>query len=369
MGGKAINSRTYKEAGVDIEAGMALVEAIKPLARSTTRKGALGGLGGFGGLFDLAAAGFESPLLVAATDGVGTKLRIAIAMARHETIGIDLVAMCVNDIIVQGAEPLFFLDYFATGKLDVETAKGVVAGIAKGCALAGCALTGGETAEMPGMYGQGDYDLAGFAIGAVERDQLLTGDRVAAGDVILGLASNGVHANGFSLVRRIVEDAQLDINTPAPFDPGQSLGEALLQPTRIYVKSTLGAIRAGKVKALAHITGGGLIENIPRVLPDALVAEIDAEAWPYPPIFRWLATQGQVPPMEMARTFNCGIGMAVLVAPEDAAEVTELLRQGGETVYRIGHIAASEARPENLAPDEAEPPRVRLKAMETAWAE
>ncbi|PCJ61761.1 MAG: phosphoribosylformylglycinamidine cyclo-ligase [Rhodospirillaceae bacterium] len=357
-GVRTINSRTYKEAGVDIEAGAALVEAIKPLARSTTRKGVLGGLGGFGGLFDLGAAGFKNPLLVAATDGVGTKLRIAIAQAYHETIGIDLVAMCVNDIIVQGAEPLFFLDYFATGKLDVKTAKGVIAGIAKGCTDAGCALIGGETAEMPGMYGQGDYDLAGFAIGAVERDQLLTGDRVAVGDTILALASNGVHANGFSLVRRIVEETTLDFDAPAPFDASQSLGAALLQPTRIYVKSALGAVRAGKVKALAHITGGGLIENIPRVLPDAVVAKIDATTWPMPAIFRWLSAQGRVPPMEMARTFNCGIGMVVLTAPEDAAAVEAHFRSAGETVYRIGHVVAGKQGPAT----------VQITGMEAAWA-
>jgi len=318
----------------------------------------LGGLGGFGGLFDLAAAGFQSPILVAATDGVGTKLRVATALSRHETIGIDLVAMCVNDIIVQGAEPLFFLDYFATGRLDVETAKDVVAGIATGCTEAGCALIGGETAEMPGMYGAGDYDLAGFAIGAAERGQLLTGERVAPGDVILGLASNGAHANGFSLIRRIVADAGVSFDAPAPFDATQSLGEALLRPTRIYVKSTLGAIRSEKVKALAHITGGGLLENIPRVLPEGLVAKIDAGAWPYPALFRWLAAEGNVPAMEMARTFNCGIGMAVLVAPGDAAKVAADLQQGGETVYRIGEVAAGSAGPAT----------VQMEGVAAAWA-
>ncbi|MCE2510171.1 MAG: phosphoribosylformylglycinamidine cyclo-ligase [Alphaproteobacteria bacterium] len=356
-GGTAINSRTYKGAGVDIEAGAALVEAIKPLAGETARKGILGGLGGFGGLFDLKAAGFCDPLLVAATDGVGTKLRIAIASGHHETIGIDLVAMCVNDIVVQGAQPLFFLDYFATGRLDVETAKRVLGGIAKGCTEAGCALIGGETAEMPDMYGEADYDLAGFAVGAVERPRLITGETVAAGDVVLGLQSNGLHSNGFSLVRQIVADAKLAFGDACPFDESRSLGEALLQPTRIYVKSVLDALDNGKIKALAHITGGGLVENIPRVLPAGLTADIDATAWPYPALFRWLAKTGGVPTAEMARTFNCGIGMVAIVAPEGADAVAARLREGGEIVHAIGRIAKGRDGPAT----------VRLKGIETAW--
>ena len=356
-GGTAINSRTYKGAGVDIEAGAALVEAIKPLAGRTVRKGALGGLGGFGGLFDVTAAGFHDPVLVAATDGVGTKLKIAIATGRHETIGIDLVAMCVNDIVVQGAEPLFFLDYFATANLNVETAKRVLSGVAEGCIEAGCALIGGETAEMPDMYEKTDYELAGFAVGAVERARLLTGETVAPGDTVLGLQSNGLHANGFSLVRRIIKDAKLAFDDACPFDQSRSLGEALLQPTRIYVKSALLALGSGKVKALAHITGGGLVENVPRVLPETLVAEIDATAWPYPSIFRMLAEAGGVTPVEMARTFNCGIGMVAIVAPEDAAEIEGHLREGGEIVHTIGKIAKGTGRPAT----------VQLKGVETAW--
>ena len=266
----AINTRSYREAGVDIDAGAALVEAIKPMAASTARSGTQAGLGGFGALFDLKAAGFRDPILVSTTDGVGTKLKVAITLDRHDTVGIDLVAMCVNDLVVQGAEPLFFLDYFATGRLSVEAGRAIVAGIAEGCRQAGCALVGGETAEMPGMYAGGDYDLAGFAVGAVERDAVIDGSRVAAGDVILGLASAGLHSNGFSLVRRVVEAEGLDYAAPAPFDPAQSLGSALLTPTRIYVRSCLAAARAGRVKAMAHITGGGLYENIPRVLPEGL---------------------------------------------------------------------------------------------------
>jgi phosphoribosylformylglycinamidine cyclo-ligase len=318
------------------------VEAIKPLARSTARPGADASLGGFGGFFDLRAAGFTDPVLVAATDGVGTKLKVAIATGRHATVGIDLVAMCVNDIVVQGAEPLFFLDYFATGKLDAETAATVVGGIAEGCRQAGCALIGGETAEMPGMYGGGDYDLAGFAVGAVERGQALTGETVQAGDLILGLASTGLHSNGYSLARRVVEISGAAYDAPAPFAPSRVLADVLLAPTRIYVRSCLAAIRAGGpdgIRALAHITGGGLPENLPRVLPDGLAARIDRRSWPVPPVFRWLAEQGGIGDAEMLRTFNCGIGMTLVVAESRAAAVTKALEDGGETVYRIGTVA------------------------------
>ena len=333
-----ISSQTYKDAGVDIAAGNALVDAIKPLAKATGRPGADGALGGFGGLFDLKASGFTDPVLVAATDGVATKLKLAIDTGLHDGIGADLVAMCVNDLIVQGAEPLFFLDYYATGQLDPKVAERVVASIASSCREAGCALIGGETAEMPGMYGKGDYDLAGFAVGAAERGHILTGQGVEDGDVILGLASSGLHSNGFSLVRRIVEGRGLDLAAPAPFEPGKSLGEALLTPTRIYVKSCLGAHRSGKVKAFAHITGGGITENIPRVLPPGLSAEIDASSWPLPDVFAWLAGDGDILPTDLALTFNCGIGMAVITTAEDANSVAGDLRAGGETVYEIGHI-------------------------------
>jgi phosphoribosylformylglycinamidine cyclo-ligase len=330
---------SYKDSGVDIEAGDALVDAIKPLAAGTARAGSLGGLGGFGGLFDLKAAGYDDPILVSATDGVGTKLRLAIETGRHDTVGIDLVAMCVNDLVVQGAEPLFFLDYYATGALDTGIAATVVSGIAAGCREAGCALIGGETAEMPGMYGAGDYDLAGFAVGAVSRAALLPRqtDGVAAGDVVLGLASNGVHSNGFSLVRRIVEQRAAALDAPAPFDDTRSLAACLLAPTRIYVKSCLAAARGAPVKAFAHITGGGLPENLPRVLPDDCAAQIDATAWPIPSVFGWLC-DGTVMAGEMARTFNCGVGMVVVVAADGADEAARILRQHGETVYVIGSI-------------------------------
>jgi len=334
------NGLTYRDAGVDIDAGEALVEAIKPLAKSTARSGGAAGLGGFGALFDPKAAGFTDPILVATTDGVGTKLKVAIESGRHDGVGIDLVAMCVNDLVVQGAEPLFFLDYFATGKLDVAAGTAIVAGIAEGCRQAGCALVGGETAEMPGMYAKGDYDLAGFAVGAAERGRLLPSEDVLVGDVILGLASTGVHSNGYSLVRRIVERTGLDYARPAPFDPARGLGEALLAPTRIYVKSCLAAVKAGTIKALAHITGGGLIENIPRVLPDGVVADLDATAWTLPPVFVWLAKEGGVAAFEMARTFNCGIGMVAVVSPDRAAEAVRILSEHGETVFTIGHIRA-----------------------------
>jgi phosphoribosylformylglycinamidine cyclo-ligase len=328
----------YKQAGVDIDAGDALVEAIKPLAKSTARPGSDAGLGGFGAFFDLAKAGYKDPLLVATTDGVGTKLKLAIETGRHEGIGIDLVAMCVNDLVVQGAEPLFFLDYYASGKLEVETGRRIVAGIAEGCRMAGCALVGGETAEMPGMYREGDYDLAGFAVGAVERGRAITGETVRPGDVVLGLASSGVHSNGYSLVRKVVADAGLDWSDAAPFASNRSLGEALLEPTRIYVKGTLAAARTGKVKALAHITGGGLLENIPRVLPKGARAGLDASSWELPSVFRWLAEAGRVPADEMARTFNCGIGMVAVVAAEEAAAVARMLEAAGERVLKIGRI-------------------------------
>jgi phosphoribosylformylglycinamidine cyclo-ligase len=308
------------------------------LAAGTARSGTSAGLGGFGALFDLKAAGYRDPILVSTTDGVGTKLKVAIAAGKHDTVGIDLVAMCVNDLVVQGAEPLFFLDYFATGKLDVAAGRDIVAGIAEGCRQAGCALVGGETAEMPGMYAPGDYDLAGFAVGAVERDRVIDGSAVAAGDVILGLASSGVHSNGFSLVRRIVAASGLSYGDPAPFAPGSRLGEALLAPTRIYVRSCLAASRGGQVKALAHITGGGLLENIPRVLPDGLAAELDARRWARPPVFAWLSREGGVADGEMARTFNCGIGMMLVVGAEAAAAVAGGLRAAGETVFEIGRI-------------------------------
>ena len=337
-----MTSLTYRDAGVDIDAGEALVERIKPLARRTRRLGVMGGLGGFGALFDLKAAGFRDPVLVSSTDGVGTKLKLAIDSGIHGFVGQDLVAMCVNDLVVQGAEPLFFLDYFATGKLDVEQAAAVVAGIAEGCVLAGCALVGGETAEMPGLYRGDDYDLAGFTVGAAERDSLLPKPDVAPGDVLLGLASTGVHSNGFSLVRRVVAGTNLTLDEPAPFAAGQSVAEALLAPTRIYVKSVLAAHRAGLIKAAAHITGGGLPGNLPRVLPDGMVAALDAQAWTPPPVFAWLARVGNVTAGEMLRVFNCGIGMVLVVAPNHAADATALLGQHGETVHRIGVLEAAE---------------------------
>ena len=331
---------TYADAGVSIAAGNALVKAIAPLAKATARPGADAELGGFGGFFDLRAAGYEDPLLVAANDGVGTKLKLAIDIGRHDGVGIDLVAMCANDLIVQGAEPLFFLDYFATGKLDSAVAEIVIASIAEGCRQAGCALIGGETAEMPGMYAAGDYDLAGFCVGAVERTQALTGEAIQAGDAILGLASSGVHSNGFSLVRRLIADNGWKLERPALFDHDRLLGQALLEPTRIYVKSLLPLVRAGQVKGLAHITGGGLLENIPRVLPDDCHATVDAAAWPLPGVFAFLQAGGAIEPGELARTFNCGVGMVAIVAPDNANQVSEALEAAGETVHRIGQIEA-----------------------------
>ena len=357
------NRLDYRSAGVDIEAGDALVEAIKPLARATTRPGVLGGLGGFGALFDPKAAGFVDPILVSTTDGVGTKLKVAIETGIHDTVGIDLVAMCVNDLVVQGAEPLFFLDYFATGKLVVSAARTIIAGIAEGCRQAGCALVGGETAEMPGLYALGDYDLAGFSVGAAERGTLLPRD-VAPGDTILGLASSGVHSNGFSLVRRVVEASGLGWDAAAPFatagapdaspdaSPGAppgaplgvTLGRALMEPTRIYVPALVALHRAGLMKAAAHITGGGLPGNLPRVLPNGTTAVLEA-SWPVPPVFGWLARTGGIAPEEMLRVFNCGIGMALVVADPDAA--IALLEAAGERVWRIGTIARAD---DDLAP-------------------
>ena len=328
----------YKAAGVDIDAGAALVKAISPLAKASARAGTTASLGGFGALFDTKAAGFKDPILVATTDGVGTKLKIAIDSGRHDTVGIDLVAMCVNDLVVQGAEPLFFLDYYATGKLDVAAGKAIIAGIAKACQEVGCALVGGETAEMPGMYTHGDYDLAGFSVGAVERDQVIDGATVAEGDLILGLASTGLHSNGFSLVRKVVADAKLDYAQAAPFATNLSLGEALLTPTRLYVTSCLAAVRAGGVKAFAHITGGGLLENIPRVLPDTLQAELDVASWSLPPVFRWLADTAGIAAPEMARTFNCGIGMIAVVAADDADRLIKIFAEKGEIAAKIGRI-------------------------------
>jgi len=332
---------TYAGAGVDIDAGNRMVELIKPLVRSTARPGADAEIGGFGALFDLKRLGFADPVLVAATDGVGTKLKIAIETGTHHTIGIDLVAMSVNDLVVQGAEPLFFLDYFACGQLDPEVGARVIKGVAEGCRQAGCALIGGETAEMPGLYQTGDYDLAGFAVGAVERDAILPRPDVRAGDVILGLASSGIHSNGYSLVRKIVERTGLRWSAPAPFDPARELGAALLEPTRIYVKSCLAALRATKaVKALAHITGGGFPDNIPRVLPQGLGVMLDLHRVPVPPIFRWLADVGQVAEAEMLRTFNCGVGMVAVVAPGEADAVCNALVREGETVVPIGEVVA-----------------------------
>lgn len=342
----APNGLTYADAGVDIDAGNALVDAIKPLVKSTARPGADGAIGGFGGLFDLKAAGFSDPVLVAANDGVGTKLKLAIETGIHDTVGIDLVAMCVNDLVVQGAEPLFFLDYFATGALDVAQGSAIISGIAEGCKQAGCALIGGETAEMPGMYAGGDYDLAGFAVGAAERGTLLPRQDMKPGDVVLGLASAGVHSNGFSLVRRIVEMSGIGLDNAAPFDADRTLGAALLEPTRIYVKPLLTAIRSsGAVAALAHITGGGLTENLPRVLPETLSAEIDLGAIAVPPVFSWLAGTGGVQTDEMLRTFNCGVGMVVVADADKAPAVAAALADAGETVMEIGRLVPRERGP------------------------
>lgn len=345
------NGISYADAGVDISAGNALVEAIKPLAKATARIGTDSALGGFGGLFDLKACGFKDPVLVAANDGVGTKLRIAIDSGLHGTVGVDLVAMSVNDLVVQGAEPLFFLDYFATGKLQVDQARDVIAGIAEGCRQAGCALIGGETAEMPGMYHGGDYDLAGFAVGAVERENILPKPDVGPGDVILGLASSGPHSNGYSLIRRLADISGLKYGDKAPFAPDKTLGEALLTPTRIYVKPVLAALKASSgIKALAHITGGGFLENIPRVLPAHTVAEIDLAQIPCPKVFGWLQQVGNISEREMLRTFNCGIGMICVTTAESADEVMRLLRDQGEHVVRVGTIAERQGAEEQVKP-------------------
>jgi phosphoribosylformylglycinamidine cyclo-ligase len=333
------NGMTYRDAGVDIDAGNALVQAIKPLVKATTRPGADAEIGGFGGIFDLKAAGFRDPLLVAANDGVGTKVKIAAETGLHDGVGIDLVAMCVNDLIVQGAEPLFFLDYFAVGHLDPSAGARIVAGIAKGCQIAGCALIGGETAEMPGIYQDGDYDLAGFSVGAVERGALLPRPDVGVGDTIVAIASSGLHSNGFSLVRRVVASQGLSWDQPCPFDFDISLGRAVMAPTRIYVKPLLRALREiGGIRALAHITGGGLEENIPRVLPAHLAAEIELRRIYVPPVFRWLASAGAIAPREMLRTFNCGVGMVAVCAQGAADALIALLREQGEQAIEIGRI-------------------------------
>ena len=331
-------SLSYRDAGVDIDAGDALVEAIKPFAKRTMREGVLGGIGGFGGLFEISKK-FKEPVLVSGTDGVGTKLKLAFELNRHDTVGIDLVAMSVNDILVQGAEPLFFLDYFACGKLDVATATAVVKGIAQGCEQSGCALLGGETAEMPGMYPDGEYDLAGFAVGAVEKSQIIDGSKITPGDVVLGLASSGIHSNGYSLVRKIIDVAKPDLE--ADFH-GRKLSDVLMAPTRLYVKPLLALMAAMEVKGLVHITGGGLVENIPRVLQDKLTAVLDSKSWTMPPLFKWLQQHGGVADAEMHRGFNCGIGMTVIVSAENADAAMAQLQAAGETVYRIGEIRARE---------------------------
>lgn len=346
---------TYKDAGVDIDAGNALVEAIKPLAKSTARIGSDSALGGFGGLFDLKATGYKDPVLVAGNDGVGTKLLVAMEAGKHDTVGIDLVAMCVNDLVVQGAEPLFFLDYFATGKLSVEDATAVISGIAAGCREAGCALIGGETAEMPGLYGENEYDLAGFSVGAVERDGILPRN-IGAGDVVLGMPSSGFHSNGFSLIRKVVSVSGLSYADPAPFDSSQTLGDALLAPTRLYIKSCLALVRAGLARGFAHITGGGLTENIPRVLPSDLAVDLDTNAIPMPNMMSWLAKAGGMSAPEMARTFNCGIGMIAIVAADNEQHAIELLTDQGEEPRRIGMVI-----------DREDGPQVQLEGLEQAW--
>ncbi|MDD5213907.1 MAG: phosphoribosylformylglycinamidine cyclo-ligase [Methylococcales bacterium] len=337
------NGLNYKDAGVDIEAGNALVERIKPIAAKTRIPGVMAGLGGFGSLFELPLDKYKNPVLVSGTDGVGTKLKLAIDSGIHNTVGIDLVAMCVNDIIVQGAEPLFFLDYFATGKLDVNTAAAVIEGIGKGCELAGAALVGGETAEMPNMYADGDYDLAGFCVGIVEKSQMLDGSKVKAGDKLIGLASSGAHSNGYSLIRKILERSELTLDEP--FD-GKTLGEALLAPTKIYVKSLLALLKKIDIHALAHITGGGLTENLPRVIPENLNAQINLKAWQFPAIFDWLQSNGNVSQADMLITFNCGVGMVVCVAPEDEAQTLSLLAELGETAFVMGEIVSGEGKAE-----------------------
>ncbi len=346
---------SYRDAGVDIDAGDALVERIRPLAKRTLRPEVLAGIGGFGALVELPQR-FKAPVLVAGTDGVGTKLKLAFALDRHDTVGVDLVAMSANDVLVQGAEPLFFLDYFACGKLDVPVAAAVIAGIARGCELAGCALIGGETAEMPGMYPDGEYDLAGFCVGVVEKDRVIDGRDIAAGDCVLGLASSGAHSNGYSLIRRILERAGWEGKGPTSGGPdlgadfhGRPLADALMAPTRIYVKPVLGLLQQVRVKGLAHVTGGGLVENVPRILPEGARAVLERGAWPLPPLFRWLQEAGGLPDAELYRVFNCGIGMVVVVAAGDAERAARALRAAGETVYRLGQI---ERRAEGAPPIE-----------------
>jgi phosphoribosylformylglycinamidine cyclo-ligase len=341
------NGLTYKEAGVDIDAGEALVRRIAPFARATRRAGADADLGGFGGLFDLKAAGFRDPILVASTDGVGTKLKIAIETGQFRGIGQDLVAMCVNDIVVQGAQPLFFLDYYATGKLDVDAAATVIEGIARACTESGCALIGGETAEMPGLYAARDFDLAGFAVGAVERGAILPNtETMTAGDVLIGIGSSGLHSNGFSLVRRVVEESGLRFDAPAPFAAGTTLGEALLTPTCLYVKSAVAAIHIGGVKGLAHITGGGITENLPRVLPEGLYAEVDLETWTPQPVFGWLAKSAGIAESEMLRTFNCGIGLIVIASEKSAGHVIDAFQENGDRATRLGALVVGGVEPQ-----------------------
>jgi phosphoribosylformylglycinamidine cyclo-ligase len=346
MTASSSESLSYAAAGVDIEAGNTLVERIKPLAAATKRSGCLSGLGGFGALFDTKLAGYDNPILVSTTDGVGTKLKLAFAADKHDTIGIDLVAMCVNDLVVQGAEPLFFLDYFACGALDVDKARDVISGIAEGCRLSGCALVGGETAEMPGMYAKEDYDLAGFSVGAVDRDKILPRGDVKAGDVLLGLASSGFHSNGYSLVRKVMERAGLEVASPSPFVAGKTMGEALLEPTKLYVKSCLRAIKeTGGVKALAHITGGGLTENLPRVLPKGVSADIALGSWKAPACFGWVAHAGNIEASEMLRTFNCGVGMVLVCDADKVPAIRAALEAEGETVFEIGTMVADAGAP------------------------
>lgn len=343
----APENKAYKEAGVDIQAAAALVEGIKPHIAKTKRSGVMNGLGGFGALFDLKETGYQDPVLVSATDGVGTKIKIAIDLGIHDTIGIDCVAMCVNDLVVQGAEPMFFLDYFATGKLENNVAENVIKGIADGCAEAGCALIGGETAEMPGLYADGDYDIAGFSVGAVERDDLITGESVSEGDVILGLASSGVHSNGFSLVRKILDSTQGHaLDSQLNFTNGKTLGETLLTPTRIYVKPILEALKVkGAIKAMAHITGGGFLENIPRVLPDNLTAEIDCQNWEMPALFKWLKEAGNLNNHDLSATLNCGIGMVVVCDKNQKDALIQSFKESGESVFELGQIISRETEP------------------------
>lgn len=353
-----MKANAYKEAGVDIVAGDALVERIKPFAKATNRSGTMGGLGGFGALFDTKAAGFTDPVLVSSTDGVGTKLRIAIDANKHDTVGIDLVAMCVNDILVQGAEPLFFLDYFASSQLNVDTAATVIKGIADGCHQAGCALIGGETAEMPSMYEKGDYDLAGFSVGAVERSRIITGETIVEGDVVIGVASNGIHSNGYSLVRKIVADNNFSYSDASSFDDSASLGEALLKPTKIYIRALLPLIKqGGLLKGLSHITGGGLTENIPRVLPDGLGVKLDAKLWSFQSVFKWLKKFGNLTNDDMSVTYNCGLGMVVIVPKDKADEVKSAINATGETATIIGEVVKTDAEV-----------RVEITNMDTEWA-